>query len=75
MNQKTHKQQHHDHDHSRKSSSSHQGATKRGPHRDWRFWTVIVMLVGIGIYILTLDEAVGPGGMEVPAAIDGADAP
>ena len=69
MNQKTHKQQH-DHDHKHKESSSHRRAAKRAPHRDWRFWTVIAMLVGIGIYVLTLDEVIGPAGVEVPAAVD-----
>ena len=40
-------------------------------HRDWRFWTaVILMLAAMGMYVVTMDEALGPGnqaGEEVPA--------
>jgi hypothetical protein len=33
-----------------------------GLHKDWRTWVVIgLMLAAIGIYVLTLDEAVQPG--------------
>ncbi len=56
MNQK------HSHEHGKKSSSK--------IHHDWRFWAVILMLVAIGIYVLTLDESIAPGGdgQTVPAA-------
>ena len=58
--------QHSDHEH-----HSHQAPKKWRIHHDWRFWAVIVMLVGMGIYVATMDEAIAPGmkpGPEVPAA-------
>ncbi len=53
-------------------SDSHEHGKKHGAkiHHDWRFWAVILMLVAIGIYVLTLDESIAPGGdgQKVPAA-------
>jgi len=53
-------------------SGQHNHPAKRGIHRDWRLWAVvIVMLAAMGIYLATMDEAVAPGvksGPEVPAA-------
>ncbi len=63
-------QQHHGNDHDNKKSTA-----KRGPHRDWRFWVAIAMLIGMAIYVFTLDEAIRPGGEEVPAAIETDAAP
>ena len=32
-------------------------------HRDWRIWVgVILMLAAMAIYLLTMDEAIVPGG-------------
>ncbi len=60
------------HEHSHSGHEHHGQPQKKRPiHHDWRFWAVIAMLVGIVIYIMTLDEAVAPGvkpGQEVPAA-------
>lgn len=56
--------EHHQHDH----HATHGG---KKIHHDWKFWAVILMLVGMGIYVLTMDEAFWPGGPvqeEVPAA-------
>ena len=43
-----------------------------GLHRDWRTWLVIgLMLAAIGTYVLTLDDAIQPGGAApsgIPAA-------
>lgn len=34
-----------------------------GLHKDWRTWVVIgLMLAAMGIYVLTLDESIQPGG-------------
>jgi hypothetical protein len=57
------------HEHSHDIHKSNDRPNK-GLHRDWRFWAVILMLVGMVIYVVTLDEALGPGnqaGEEVPA--------
>jgi hypothetical protein len=36
---------------------------KKGLHKDWRTWTVVIlMLAAIAAYVLTDDEALGPGG-------------
>jgi len=38
-------------------------STQRTWHKDWRTWAVIgLMLAAMGIYVLTLDESVQPGG-------------
>ena len=40
-----------------------QGEQKKGLHKDWRTWTVVIlMLVAMAAYVLTDDEALGPGG-------------
>jgi hypothetical protein len=40
-----------------------QGKKKPGLHKDWRTWTVVIlMLVAMAAYILTDDEALVPGG-------------
>ena len=56
MNQK------HDHPH------GHEHHPKAGwkPHRDWRFWGVILMLIAMVVYVLTREEAVQPGGNKAP---------
>jgi hypothetical protein len=59
------------HQHSNHEHHAHQTSKKRPIHYDWRFWAVIAMLAGIGIYVATMDEAIAPGvkpGQEVPAA-------
>jgi hypothetical protein len=59
------------HEHSNHEHHRHPPAGQRRIHRDWRFWAVIAMLVGMAIYVMTMDEAVAPGvkpGQEVPAA-------
>jgi len=50
--------------------AGHPPKTGWKPHTDWRFWAVILMLVGIGIYVVTLDESLVPAGNapRVPAA-------
>lgn len=49
----------HDHD---KHDHSHAPARK-GVHKDWRVWVIVgLMLLGMLIYILTLDESLQPVG-------------
>jgi hypothetical protein len=60
---------HNEQSHGKDHHHEHQ-APRKGIHRDWRFWAAIVMLVAMGIYVATMDEAIGPGGevnQEVPA--------
>jgi len=39
----------------------HDGPRKKPFHKDWRLWVVVaLMLLGIIVYILTLDESVRP---------------
>jgi len=61
-----------EHHHSQSEHKHH--APKRGIHRDWRLWAVVLlMLVAMGMYVTTVDEAVAPGvapGPEVPAAAE-----
>ena len=44
----------------------------RRVHKDWRLWVIVgLMLLGILTYVMTMDEAVQPGGKvqePVPAA-------
>jgi hypothetical protein len=60
---------HNEHSHGKDHQREHH-APKKGIHHDWRFWAAIVMLVAMGIYVATMDEAIGPDGQvnqEVPA--------
>jgi len=44
----------------------------RRAHRDWRLWVAVgLMLIGMIVYLMTMDEAVppgGPAGQPMPAA-------
>lgn len=32
-------------------------------HRDWKFWTaVVLMIAALGVYVLSVDESLQPGG-------------
>jgi len=56
----------HDHPHSgSQSHTSHKPAGGWKPHRDWRFWTVVLMLAAMGIYVATMEEAIQPAGAPV----------
>ena len=50
----------------------HQEPSNKGPwytqvHRDWRFWTaVILMILAMVVYIVTQDESLMPGGRVAP---------
>lgn len=53
----------HPHHHEEHHSRQHPGpALKRGVHRDWRFWAVIAMLAGIGMYVASENEMLQFGG-------------
>jgi len=74
MNKHSHEHQHpgsHGHEQQKHASSGWK------PHRDWRVWAVVLMLVAMAVYVLTLDESIWPGGdgPAVPAAPAPADAP
>ncbi len=61
----------HKHGHEHKHHSGH--ATKKPPHKDWRLWAVVgLMLAAIAGYVLTMNESIIPGRSseepEVPAA-------
>jgi hypothetical protein len=60
--------QHHGHSQDKEHGHNHPKSGMK-IHRDWRFWAVIAMLVAMGIYVMTMDEAIEPGGaqQEVPA--------
>lgn len=48
----------HDNHHSGRSNNPN----KAGVHKDWRMWTVVLlMVVGMLVYILTDDESIVPG--------------
>ncbi len=55
----------HGHKHAHESTAGEHPRPKfclSGLHRDWRTWLVLaIMLAAIGIYVLTLDEAIQPG--------------
>jgi hypothetical protein len=56
----------HHHDHKGLEEHMHGDPPRRQSrqlHRDWRIWVaVILMLVCMAIYLLTMDEAIVPGG-------------
>jgi hypothetical protein len=62
----THKDEHKGHDHH--GHEHHQVPWSQRWHKDWRLWTVVVlMLVAMAVYVLSLDESIAPGGGEQPA--------
>lgn len=60
-----HGHDHHGHDHhghSHSHSHGHAPAKSSGLHKNWKVWVVIgLMLLGMLIYIFTLDESIQPG--------------
>jgi hypothetical protein len=60
----------HHHDQRHKDAQHDHHAPKKGIHRDWRFWAVVLMIAAMVIYVVTMNEAIEPGGQiqqEVPA--------
>jgi hypothetical protein len=52
----------------------HQHPSRKPLHKDWRSWTAaILMLAAMAIYLLTMDESLGPDG-QPQQAIDAGDA-
>lgn len=48
--------------HHRHHNHSGQKPARPGLHRNWRLWVAVgLMLAAMGIYVLTLDDAVQPG--------------
>lgn len=51
------------------------GAWFSALHRDWRFWVAVVLaLVAMALYVMSMDEALQPGGdveEPMPAAASG----
>jgi len=61
----------HDHAGKKKDHRKHVPEPPRrsyGFHKDWRLWVIVVMLVAMGVYLLTLDESILPGGGSAPPA-------
>jgi hypothetical protein len=53
---------HHEHSHGHKHHHEHD-VTKNGIHRQWWFWVAVVaMLAAMVMYVVSDDEALGPGG-------------
>ena len=51
------------HLHSHPPGSEPGKSNDRKLHRDWRVWLgVILMLIAMAVYVLTMDEAIVPGG-------------
>ena len=68
-----HKNHHSKHD---KKHAHHGPKKSKGIHKDWKTWTVIIlMLVAMLMYVVSDDEALPPGdpdaaGQPVPAAAE-----
>jgi hypothetical protein len=61
----------HDHKHSDHEHHGNQPKRNRPIHHNWWFWAAIVLMLGAMVtYVMTMNEAIGPGGkgQEVPAA-------
>jgi hypothetical protein len=62
---------HHDHSHGHHQDHNHHHKPRRGLHKDWRVWVVVLMLVAMAAYLLSMDESIQPGvgtGQGMPAA-------
>ncbi len=71
----------HDHHHGGNHGHEHHHSNqrKRGIHKDWRAWVVVLlMLAALVGYVMTMDESIVPGGgasgQPMPAA-EGPPAP
>lgn len=61
----------HDHKHSKHEHHGNQPPRNRPIHHTWWFWGAIVLMLGAMVtYVMTMNEAIGPGGkgQEMPAA-------
>jgi hypothetical protein len=67
-----HQKRWHHRDHHANPPEEKNGAAWRRAHKDWRLWLVVgLMLLAMLTYVMTMDEAVQPGGKvqeAVPAA-------
>jgi hypothetical protein len=63
-----HSDHHKEHSHSKSHSQEKSGLAQHGP---WFVAAVVLMLVGIAIYVFTMDESIQPDGDEepMPAAV------
>ena len=53
---------HHQHDHGKHHDHQHP-PRKRGVHKDWRAWLVVIlMLAAMWMYLRSMDESLQPGG-------------
>ena len=69
---------HHDHhDHGHHGSHDHKGhqhPPRKGLHKDWRAWVVVIlMLAAMAAYILSDNERFAPGGGVGPAMPEAAE--
>jgi hypothetical protein len=61
----------HEHKHSDHEHHGNQPPRNRPIHHKWWFWAAVLLMLGAMVtYVMTMDEAIGPGGkgQEVPAA-------
>ncbi len=64
MTQHDHKHEHHGHDH---HGHGHSSRKKRGLHKDWRTWVVVVLvLAAMLMYVVSDDESIQPSGKTAP---------
>jgi len=61
----------HGESHAHSHDKSHRAnRRRRAPHKDWRLWVVVAIMLGaMVIYLLTIDES--EGALSVPAATTG----
>lgn len=57
----------HNHQHDHKHGHQHAGKRNQGLHKDWRLWVVVILaLAAMAMYVMSDDEALQPGGKDVP---------
>jgi hypothetical protein len=61
--------------HPQHHQQQHHQQPSKGLHKDWRAWTAIILMLGaMAIYVMTMDESVGPDGQPQQAMDAAADA-
>ena len=59
----------HTHKHTHDSRQIRDKAPKKGLHKDWHAWAVVIlMLLSMVGYLLTMDESLVPSGASEPAS-------
>jgi hypothetical protein len=57
--------------HGHKHEQHHHSQRRRAPHKDWRVWTAVALMLGAMLaYVMSMDESLVPEGVPQPADVE-----